>query len=336
MRTRTPAAGLLVLTLALAVTTLSLLQSLVVPMLPVIAEQLGVGAGAAGWVLTANLLAAAVLTPVIGRLGDTLGERRVVLGVLAVISRRHAAGRADHLAAAAAGGPGAAGRLLRAVPAVHLDPAPRAAGRPADRGHVDRVQHAGRRRRHRAGGHRAAHRRRRGLPPPVLAGPRHRPGRARAGRPPAARPAGRAPPAGWTGGAPSSSAPGSCCSCCRCPRATPGAGAPPPPSAAWSARSSSWPAGSCCSAGRTHPLVRPQLLTDRRMLVPNIAGLMTGFGLFASFLAVTQFVQVPTAAGLRVRGDHAGGSGGLPAARAVSWASCWPPSPGRSSPGSAG
>ncbi|MFC7575537.1 MFS transporter [Klenkia terrae] len=74
------------LTLALAVTTLSLLQSLVVPMLPVIAEQLGVGAGAAGWVLTANLLAAAVLTPVIGRLGDTLGERRVVLGVLVVIS----------------------------------------------------------------------------------------------------------------------------------------------------------------------------------------------------------------------------------------------------------
>ncbi|MFC7575535.1 MFS transporter [Klenkia terrae] len=48
---------------------------------------------------------------------------------------------------------------------------------------------------------------------------------------------------------------------------------------------------------RTHPLVRPQLLTDRRMLVPNIAGLMTGFGLFASFLAVTQFVQVPAAAG---------------------------------------
>ena len=48
---------------------------------------------------------------------------------------------------------------------------------------------------------------------------------------------------------------------------------------------------------REHPLVRPGLLADRRMLVPNVAGLMTGFGLFASFLAVTQFVQVPTAAG---------------------------------------
>lgn len=48
---------------------------------------------------------------------------------------------------------------------------------------------------------------------------------------------------------------------------------------------------------RTHPLVRPQLLADRRMLVPNVAGLMTGFGLFASFLAITQFVQVPAAAG---------------------------------------
>ena len=78
--------GLLVLTLALAVTALSLLQSLVVPILPTIGEQLGVGAGAAGWVLTANLLAAAVLTPVIGRLGDTVGERPVVLGVLGVVA----------------------------------------------------------------------------------------------------------------------------------------------------------------------------------------------------------------------------------------------------------
>ncbi len=74
------------LTLALAVTTLSLLQSLVVPLLGSIAEELQVSAAAAGWVLTANLLAAAVSTPVLGRLGDTRGERPVFLGILVVVT----------------------------------------------------------------------------------------------------------------------------------------------------------------------------------------------------------------------------------------------------------
>ncbi|RBY92968.1 MFS transporter [Blastococcus sp. TF02A-30] len=89
--TRTPAPGtavrpwLLVLALSLGVTTLSLLQSLVVPVLGAIAEQLDVSPGAAGWVLTANLLAAAVLTPVLGRLGDLRGERPVILGILVAV-----------------------------------------------------------------------------------------------------------------------------------------------------------------------------------------------------------------------------------------------------------
>ncbi|WP_347058184.1 MFS transporter [Blastococcus sp. HT6-30] len=78
--------AVLVLALSLGVTTLSLLQSLVVPSLGRIEDQLGISAGAAGWVLTANLLAAAVLTPVLGRLGDLKGERPVILGILAVVS----------------------------------------------------------------------------------------------------------------------------------------------------------------------------------------------------------------------------------------------------------
>jgi predicted MFS family arabinose efflux permease len=44
---------------------------------------------------------------------------------------------------------------------------------------------------------------------------------------------------------------------------------------------------------RADPLVRPAMLTDRRTVVPNIAGLMTGITLFASFLAVLQYVQTP-------------------------------------------
>ena len=41
------------------------------------------------------------------------------------------------------------------------------------------------------------------------------------------------------------------------------------------------------------PLVRPGMLADRRTIVPNVAGLMTGVALFASFLAVLQYVQAP-------------------------------------------
>jgi predicted MFS family arabinose efflux permease len=81
-----PRPALLVLALALGVTTLSLTQTLVVPVLGQIAEQLEVSTASAGWVLTANLLAAAVLTPVLGRLGDLRGERVVVLGILIAVS----------------------------------------------------------------------------------------------------------------------------------------------------------------------------------------------------------------------------------------------------------
>ncbi|TKJ16557.1 MFS transporter [Blastococcus sp. CCUG 61487] len=80
------ASVLLVVALSLVVTTLSLLQSLVIPVLDRIATQLDVSAAAAGWVLTANLLAAAVLTPVLGRLGDLKGERPVLLGILVTVA----------------------------------------------------------------------------------------------------------------------------------------------------------------------------------------------------------------------------------------------------------
>ncbi|MDT0274756.1 MFS transporter [Blastococcus goldschmidtiae] len=86
VRGGTAAAVLLVVALSLVVTTLSLLQSLVVPVLDRIAEQLDVSPSAAGWVLTANLLAATVLTPVLGRLGDLKGERPVILGILGTVA----------------------------------------------------------------------------------------------------------------------------------------------------------------------------------------------------------------------------------------------------------
>ena len=77
--------GLLVTGLALAVANLSVLQTLVVPVLSTIADQLGESLAATGWALTANLLAAAVATPVLSRLGDVHGKRPVMIGILLTV-----------------------------------------------------------------------------------------------------------------------------------------------------------------------------------------------------------------------------------------------------------
>jgi MFS family permease len=63
----------------------SALQTLVVPVVSNIQADLGVSPSAASWVVTANLLAAAVFTPMLGRLGDLHGRRPVMLGVLIVV-----------------------------------------------------------------------------------------------------------------------------------------------------------------------------------------------------------------------------------------------------------
>ncbi|MFC4070122.1 MFS transporter [Actinoplanes subglobosus] len=63
----------------------SALQTLVVPVVADIRADLGVSTSAVSWVVTANLLAAAVLTPMLGRLGDLHGRRTVMLGVLIAV-----------------------------------------------------------------------------------------------------------------------------------------------------------------------------------------------------------------------------------------------------------
>lgn len=71
--------------LAATVTVTAVLQTIVVPVLGTIATQLGATPSAVGWVVTANLLAAAVLTPVLGRLGDLYGRKRVVVAILLAV-----------------------------------------------------------------------------------------------------------------------------------------------------------------------------------------------------------------------------------------------------------
>jgi MFS family permease len=72
-------------TLAIGVGSFATLQSLVVPVLPVIQADLRTTTAGATWTMTAWLIAAAVATPLLGRVGDIVGKRRiVVLALLAV------------------------------------------------------------------------------------------------------------------------------------------------------------------------------------------------------------------------------------------------------------
>jgi predicted MFS family arabinose efflux permease len=284
--------ALLITTLALGVTTLSLLQSLVVPVLGLIGAQLHVSPGAAGWVLTANLLAAAVLTPVLGRLGDIRGERPVILGILAAVAlgtllsvltsslplllvARVLQGSSYGLF------PLSISVLRRELPAARLSVAMSVVSSTLAVGGVI------------------------GLVVTGLftddGGDYHRPfwvglgvglvslvlaWRLLPARPPSA--SGRVD---WWGAA------------------LLGGGLvllllPLSQGASWGWAS---PGVLASLAGalvvltawvlvqrrRAEPLIRPALLSDRRMLVPNIAGLMTGVGLFVSFLAVLDYVRTP-------------------------------------------
>lgn len=62
--------------LAVSVSTYALMQSLTVPAVPLIQADFETDQATASWVLTAFLVAAAVATPIIGRLGDSYGKRR--------------------------------------------------------------------------------------------------------------------------------------------------------------------------------------------------------------------------------------------------------------------
>lgn len=61
---------------------LSMIQTVVVPALPLIGQQLHTSATTVGWVATATMLTASALTPLFGRLGDVFGNRRVILVAL--------------------------------------------------------------------------------------------------------------------------------------------------------------------------------------------------------------------------------------------------------------
>ncbi|MFA1547521.1 MFS transporter [Actinomadura chokoriensis] len=76
--------GLVPLLAFLGVMAYSLSMAVVTPALPQLQEGLDTTPAGAAWALTAMTLSAAVATPVVGRLGDLYGPRRVLLTVLVV------------------------------------------------------------------------------------------------------------------------------------------------------------------------------------------------------------------------------------------------------------
>ncbi|WP_434443311.1 MFS transporter [Lentzea sp. E54] len=71
--------------LALGGIVVSLMQTLVIPLLPMFPRILGSSPGDTAWVITSTLLASAVATPVIGRLGDMYGKRRMLVVSLLMV-----------------------------------------------------------------------------------------------------------------------------------------------------------------------------------------------------------------------------------------------------------
>ncbi|MFG3055993.1 MFS transporter [Kitasatospora sp. NPDC048239] len=65
--------------LILAMLSFSVVQTAVVPILPSLAKELDVTGSSITWLMTANLLSAAVLTPLLGRFGDLRGRKPMLL-----------------------------------------------------------------------------------------------------------------------------------------------------------------------------------------------------------------------------------------------------------------
>ncbi|MDO9353303.1 MAG: MFS transporter [Solirubrobacteraceae bacterium] len=72
--------------LAVAAASLTLLQSLVNPVLPTIQHDLGTTQNTVTWVFTAWLLSAAIATPLLGKVGDMVGKKRTLVVALGAVA----------------------------------------------------------------------------------------------------------------------------------------------------------------------------------------------------------------------------------------------------------
>ncbi|MDF3342086.1 MFS transporter [Mycolicibacterium septicum] len=76
---RSASGGLLIAVLAAAGISVSLMQTLMIPLIPQLPALLDTSPANASWAITATLLTGAVATPVLGRLGDMYGPKRILV-----------------------------------------------------------------------------------------------------------------------------------------------------------------------------------------------------------------------------------------------------------------
>ena len=81
-----PRPGLVLAVLAVGGSAYAMLQSLVVPALPTLQEDLNTTPTGVAWIFTTYLLAASIATPIAGRLGDMFGKKRTLLVVLVFLA----------------------------------------------------------------------------------------------------------------------------------------------------------------------------------------------------------------------------------------------------------
>lgn len=84
--TRRAGGGVVIAVLALCGTLVSLQQTMVLPLLPDLPRLIGTSPGNASWIITATLLSGAVATPVISRMADMYGKRRMILLTLVIVA----------------------------------------------------------------------------------------------------------------------------------------------------------------------------------------------------------------------------------------------------------
>jgi EmrB/QacA subfamily drug resistance transporter len=72
--------------LAMGIGAYALLQSLVIPVLTTVQHDLHTSQDTVTWVLTAYLLSASIFTPVLGRIGDMMGKKRVFVITLVALA----------------------------------------------------------------------------------------------------------------------------------------------------------------------------------------------------------------------------------------------------------
>ncbi len=77
--------GAIVAILGFCGIVVSLMQTLVVPIIPQLPHLISASPADASWAVTATLLAAAVVTPISGRLGDMYGKKRILVASLLLV-----------------------------------------------------------------------------------------------------------------------------------------------------------------------------------------------------------------------------------------------------------